>query len=62
LGKVSCQQGERGDVAHTGRVITSAALIMVSVFFAFVLNVVPALARPHRPQLLDRGRRGVPRA
>jgi RND superfamily putative drug exporter len=25
-------------VAHTGRVITSAALIMVSVFFAFVLN------------------------
>ena len=89
-------------VAHTGRVITSAALIMVSVFFAFVINgdptvkqfgvgmgvavavdatlvrcllvpavmtllgrvelVVPALARPDRPQLLDRGRRVVPRA
>ena len=89
-------------VAHTGRVITSAALIMVSVFFAFVINgdptvkqfgvgmgvavavdatlvrcllvpavmtlarsrelVVPALAGPDRPQLLDRGRRVVPRA
>ncbi len=88
-------------VAHTGRVITSAALIMVSVFFAFIINgdptvkqfgvgmgvavavdatlvrclLVPAvmmllgranwwfprLARPHRAQLLDRGRRVVPR-
>jgi putative drug exporter of the RND superfamily len=75
-------------VAHTGRVITSAALIMVSVFFAFVINgdptvkqfgvgmgvavavdatvvrclLVPALARPRGPELLDRGRRVVPRA
>jgi RND superfamily putative drug exporter len=30
-------------VAHTGRVITSAALIMVSVFFAFVLNGDPTV-------------------
>ena len=28
-------------VAHTGRVITSAALIMVSVFFAFIINGDP---------------------
>jgi RND superfamily putative drug exporter len=40
-------------VAHTGRVITSAALIMVSVFFAFIIN--------GDPTLLDRGRRVVPR-
>jgi RND superfamily putative drug exporter len=30
-------------VAHTGRVITSAALIMVSVFFAFVINGDPTV-------------------
>jgi RND superfamily putative drug exporter len=30
-------------VAHTGKVITSAALIMVSVFFAFVLNGDPTV-------------------
>jgi len=30
-------------VAHTGRVITSAALIMVSVFFAFILNGDPTV-------------------
>jgi uncharacterized membrane protein YdfJ with MMPL/SSD domain len=30
-------------VAHTGRVITAAALIMVSVFFAFVLNGDPTV-------------------
>ena len=82
--------------------ITSAALIMVSVFFAFIINgdptvkqfgvgmgvavavdatlvrcllvpavmvlvgprelVVPALPRPDRPELLDRGRRVVPAA
>ena len=30
-------------VAHTGRVITSAALIMVSVFFAFIINGDPTV-------------------
>jgi RND superfamily putative drug exporter len=30
-------------VAHTGRVITSAALIMVSVFLAFVINGDPTV-------------------
>src|SRR6185369_852723 len=30
-------------VAHTGRIITSAALIMVSVFFAFVINGDPTV-------------------
>ena len=30
-------------VAHTARVITSAALIMVSVFFAFVINGDPTI-------------------
>src|SRR5512132_2880115 len=32
-------------IAHTGRVITSAALIMVSVFLAFVINGDPTLVR-----------------
>jgi RND superfamily putative drug exporter len=30
-------------VAHTGRIITSAALIMVSVFFAFIINGDPTV-------------------
>ena len=37
------QQAVIDGVAHTGRVITSAALIMVSVFFAFVLNGDPTV-------------------
>ena len=101
LGSGDNRQSVIAGVGTTGRVITSAALIMVSVFFAFILNgdptvkqfgvgmgvavavdatlvrcllvpavmvligtgqlVVPALARPDRPELLDRGRAVVPR-